>query len=404
MHITFLVVSAHGHLNPTLGVAAELIKRGHRVTFPVPAAFVGAIKAVGAEPVRYESPVQQMSGLPQRVTGSFFANFQLRLLTEALVVAPALEQYLVGDSPDLITFDTMSPFAARVLGHVWDRPVVAMTPSLVSNEHFSMREMFARHGVTAPADDDPAIIELHERFGAFATGHGVPRDRVDAMGTVLSAGAEPQIVFVPRWFQPAVDTFDDRYVFVGPCLTDRAHQGEWEPSGAGPVLLISLGTAYDRPEFFRTCVEAFADTPWQVVMSTGTWMDPAALGALPGNVAVYPQVPQLRVLQHASGFVSHGGMGSTMEALYHGVPLVVVPQMPEQEINAQRVAELGLGRMLRPEEVTPAALRTTVSELAADGAVRARLADRSRQLRATDGAAVAADTMEIYAKIASGGE
>ncbi|MGH3842598.1 MAG: macrolide family glycosyltransferase [Pseudonocardiaceae bacterium] len=398
MHVTFLVPSGHGHLNPTLGVVAELVRRGHRVTYPVPEAFTGAIEAVGAEPVLYDSPIHRMSGPPRQVTGSFFANFQLRLLNEAVAMAPVLEKRLAGDRPDLISFDAMGPFAARVLSHTWRRPLVAMVPSLVSNEHFSLWGAFARHAVAAPTDDDPVIIELRERFATFATGHGVPSEQVDAMAAPFSPAAEPQIVFVPRWFQPAADTFDHRYVFVGPCLTDRDHQGEWQPAGIGPVLLISLGTAFnERPEFFRTCAEAFADTLWQVVMSIGTRIDPSELGRLPGNVAAHRHVAQLQVLRHASAFVSHGGMGSTMEALYHGVPLVAVPQMPEQEVNAGRIAELGLGRMLQPDDVTAAALHTAVVELAADGPTRARLAERSRQLRVTDGAALAADTMEAHA-------
>jgi hypothetical protein len=83
----------------TLGVVAELVRRGHRVTYPVPAAFVGAIEEAGAEAVLYESPLQQRVGPPRRLTGSFFVNFQLRLLEEALTVAPVLEEYLAGDRP-----------------------------------------------------------------------------------------------------------------------------------------------------------------------------------------------------------------------------------------------------------------------------------------------------------------
>lgn len=52
--------------------------------------------------------------------------------------------------------------------------------------------------------------------------------------------------------------------------------------------------------------------------------------------------------------------------------------------------------MLQPDVVTAAALHTAVLELAADEATLARLADRHRQLRATDGAALAADTMEAH--------
>lgn len=397
MHVTFLVTPGHGHLNPTLGLAAELVRRGHRVTYPVPDPYHEAVRATGAEPVRYESPLQGMSGPPRKLTGSFFADFQIRLLDVSMAIAPALERHLAGELPDVISYDMMGPFAARVLGYAWDRPLVATSPSLVFNEHFTPWKTFDVS--TMPADDDPVIEEFRRRFVAFATGYGVPRERVKAMGTVFGTRDEPVIVFVPEWFQPAADTFGDRYTFAGPCLTGRAAQDDWQPSGTGPVLLVTLGTAFnDRPEFFRTCAGAFAGTPWQVVMSIGHRIDPAALGSLPANVTAHPHVPQLPILRQATAFISHGGMGSTMEALYHGVPLLVVPQMPEQQLNAERVTELGLGTLLLPDQVSAEAIRTAVSELATDEGVRARLAEVSRRMRATDAATLAADALESCAK------
>ncbi|MGH3426981.1 MAG: macrolide family glycosyltransferase, partial [Mycobacteriales bacterium] len=317
MHITYLVVPGHGHINPTLGVVAELAKRGHRVTYPVPEMFTDAIRAVGAEPVLYESPLHQTWDPRRRFDGSFYASLQLGLLEETLVMLPKLEKHLAGDLPDLIVYDRLMPFAARVLGYAWNRPLVATSPTLVSNEHFSLWGEFAKQGVTPPADNDPVVVEFRKHFAAFAAGRGVPPDRIDAMRETSTSGGDPMVVFVPERFQPAGNTFDERYAFVGPCLAGRSHQGDWRPSDEGPVLLISLGTgANDRPEFFRACAEAFAGTPWQVVMSIGTWLDPADLGPLPHNVTAHPHVPQIQVLRHARAFVSHGGMGSTMEALY----------------------------------------------------------------------------------------
>jgi MGT family glycosyltransferase len=102
------------------------------------------------------------------------------------------------------------------------------------------------------------------------------------------------------------------------------------------------------------------------------------------------------VLRHARAFVSHAGMGSTMEALYYGVPLVCVPQMLEQEINAGRVAELGLGVRLDPERLTAADLRAAVDAVSGDAGMRAAL-DRMREAtRKAGGAAAAADAIEAH--------
>ena len=69
-------------------------------------------------------------------------------------------------------------------------------------------------------------------------------------------------------------------------------------------------------------------------------------GEIPDNVLVRPRVPQLDVLERADVFVTHGGMNSTMEALYYGVPLVVVPQMADQYMIADRVETLGVGQSI----------------------------------------------------------
>jgi MGT family glycosyltransferase len=161
------------------------------------------------------------------------------------------------------------------------------------------------------------------------------------------------------------------------------------------VLFISLGTAFnDRPDFFRMCLQAFGDGAWQVAMAVGDRVDAGALGPVPGNVEVRPYFPQLAVLRHADVFVSHAGMNSTMESLYHAVPLVTVPQMPEQEANARRVEELGLGRRLDPLQLTPERLRAAVDEVAADQRIRANLATMRTHVRRAGGSVAAADAIE----------
>jgi MGT family glycosyltransferase len=152
----------------------------------------------------------------------------------------------------------------------------------------------------------------------------------------------------------------------------------------------------DRPEFFRMCLEAFAATPWQVAMAIGDRIGVSELGEIPDNVEVRAFFPQLDVLRHSDVFLSHTGMNSTMEALYFAVPLVAFPLQPEQEANARRVEDLGLGRRLPVEALSPALIRTVISEVSDDEEIRRNLRTISQRVREAGGATAAADAIEHY--------
>jgi UDP:flavonoid glycosyltransferase YjiC (YdhE family) len=78
------------------------------------------------------------------------------------------------------------------------------------------------------------------------------------------------------------------------------------------------------------------------------------------------------------------------------VPLVCVPQMIEQAVNADRVAELGLGVRLDPDALTPDGLRTAVDAVASDPATRAALECMRVAIRRAGGPVAAADAIEAH--------
>lgn len=147
------------------------------------------------------------------------------------------------------------------------------------------------------------------------------------------------------------------------------------------------------------CIEAFRDTKWQVIMSVGRTIDPESFKDVPENISIHQHVPQLEILKNAKLFISHGGMNSTMEALNAGVPLVVIPQMPEQEITARRVEELGLGKHLQPEETTVRSLQEAVSKVDDDSELLNRVKDMQKNIREAGGAEKAADEIEAFFKL-----
>jgi dTDP-L-oleandrosyltransferase len=154
-------------------------------------------------------------------------------------------------------------------------------------------------------------------------------------------------------------------------------------------------------DLFQQCLDAFADQPWHVVMTLGG-TDPALLGEVPANIEVRAWIPQLVVLGHAAVFVTSGGVGSVAMALHEGVPMVVVPRIPECRVIARRVAALGLGTVVPPGEARGTRLRDAVAAVLADGRTAARAAAMREHTRAAGGAAAAAALVEARSAVHAG--
>ncbi len=71
-------------------------------------------------------------------------------------------------------------------------------------------------------------------------------------------------------------------------------------------------------------------------------------------------MPQIELLTYTKLFITHGGMNSTHEALYNGVPLVVIPQSADQPIIAKQVENLGAGVQLQMKGLSEEELRESV--------------------------------------------
>ena len=215
--------------------------------------------------------------------------------------------------------------------------------------------------------------------------------------SVFSRAEQLNIIFIPKEFQPAAETFDDRYLLVGPSILPRHEAPDFPFDQLGsdrPLLYISLGSIFtNQPEFYKQCFAAFADQPWQVVLSIGKHIDLTTLGPVPENFLLSPYVPQLDILPRTRLFVTHAGTNSVMESMYFGVPMVLIPQQPEQQMHAQRVVDLGLGVMLDKGSVTTSTLREAVERVAHDEAYRERAQRMQQSVRAAGGYQRAVDTI-----------
>ena len=104
-------------------------------------------------------------------------------------------------------------------------------------------------------------------------------------------------------------------------------------------------------------------------------------------------MPHVQVLPSTSLVITHAGLGTTMSALAHGVPLLCTPMGRDQFFNAEQVEVLGAGRMLMPDSSSE-----VIGQAAADVLEDDRLKAGAKQLAVAisgyGGAAQAAATLE----------
>ncbi|RJQ68155.1 glycosyltransferase [Pseudonocardiaceae bacterium YIM PH 21723] len=396
-HFAFVCLPALGHLNPVLAVAETLVSRGHRVTIPTAAAHRERVEAIGAAAPLYTSPLLELAAparmaaraqgqAPEMNPVSVFRMF----FQEAVDTFPLIEELLDGDRPDVLIYDQLS-WAGWLLADKWRLPHVRSYPSMAANEHYSMWR-----GHFDTAEDPEGTAAAGEMISKARAELGLPP--MDLFGFDIHL-PDLAVAFMTRSFQHAGETFDERFHFVGPCLGSRPSNTTWQPpAGDLPLVYVSLGTTYNQQlGFYRAVLDAFRDEPCHVVLAIGGQVDPADLGEVPANVELHAHAPQLEILAHASVFITHCGMGGTQEGLNFSVPMIGVPQMPEQQINADRMAELGFGRRILPAEVTAERLRTAVFEVLADPAIRSRLAEVRSEIHHSGGAVRAAEVLELAA-------
>ncbi|NWF69761.1 MAG: glycosyl transferase [Chloroflexi bacterium] len=389
MKALFLNIPASGHINPTLPVISALLQRGEEVICVNAENQRAAHEKLGARFVAYpDSP--ELQRRTTQASGANFAVAALAFLQIAEILLPDLIALIEHERPDYLIYDSLACWGP-MLARRFHLPTVASVTMFVINRQTMPRlpsPHFARTllGMLRRAPQYRRInLSLRQRYAVVAP---TPPDALMNLGQL-------NIVFTLRALQPKAETLGDNFVFVGPSFGQRPHDPDFPfDQMRRPALYIALGTIdNNHPDFYRACFAAFADFSGTVVLAAGKNTDIAALGTPPPNFIVRPFVPQLEVLQHVDAFITHAGMNSVHEALYYGVPLLVLPRHGEQDVVARQVVARGAGLSLDHRRVNAETLRTRTARLLAAPGYKTQAAQLGAALRNGGGAAQAAEAI-----------
>ncbi|MCB2293576.1 glycosyl transferase [Clostridium algoriphilum] len=356
--ILFINMLGDGHVNPTLGLVKELIKRGEQVTYLAGEEFREKIEKTGAKFRGYKTSlnINSLANINHRSENiQFLLDLRMESFKEiARAVFNEKEKF------NCIIYDSAFMLGEKI-GKVFNIPTVCSITTFATNSNIKINkisshelELFMRN-----SNYMNIIKEIEEDYPI----------KFPNISNMFKVKGMINIVYTSRYFQPNVEEFDESYKFIGPSIIDRKENISFpfEKLQNKKVIYIAWGSIFNNcVEFYRNCFTAFEDMDVQVVMSIGSKLDIHVFKYIPKNFIVRNYIPQLEVLKYSDVFITHGGMNSTNECLYYNIPLILIPQSVDQPLVASRVANLGAGIIIEKDKVTSELLKESVIKVLSD--------------------------------------
>jgi len=348
-----------GHVQRLLPLIGEFARQGHEVCVFSGVRFRADIEAAGAQ----FSDI--FEGNPLDAVDATSIPMPSRYVTFAAVAADVVTDRIAARRPGLIVYDTfavIAPLVARRLNVKY----VAFCSGHAGVPARSLAALSVDPRVATSDACHAAVRTLREV-------HDVPRaspfSYEDNLSPFLNIYGEP-----PQFLLPEDRAVLEPVAFFGSLAPEfrwsRATGSAFPPRARALNVYVSFGTIiwrYYRPAALAALsviANECAGRDAQVVLGLGGHAIPsedrAALGRQ--NVVVHDYVDQWSTLAEADLFVTHHGLNSTHESIYHRVPMLSYPFFADQPPLARRCQTFGVALPLAeaPQApIDPAALRAT---------------------------------------------
>jgi MGT family glycosyltransferase len=397
------IIDGGGTVPPAIGLARELVRRGHVVRVLADPTIAASAEAAGCGFVPWrtaphvDSVADQTAMVVELERGSPLRQFAA--IRDRLIVGGA-----PGYAADVVEAVDQEPVDAVLAegavpgiligAHATGRPTAALMPNIYLRPTPGLPPMgtgwqpgraalFRARDAAARALMRRVSATCLPGLNATLAAHGQPP--IGDLFEVLDRCTEVLVLTSPSFDFPA-PRLPPNVRYVGPQLDDPewAAGVDWRPAGDDPIVLVAASSTFQRQtDLLRRAAAALGQLPVRGLVTTGPAIDPAGIPA-PGNVRVMRAAPHGPVLAEAAVAVTHAGHGSVLKALAAGVPLVCLPMGRDQKDNTVRVLRLGAGVRL-PQRADPGRIAEAVRQVLDEPAY----ADAARRF---------ADTLAMEAK------
>lgn len=318
------------------------------------------------------------------------------IVDTAIHAEKGLESLIKRIRPDAFVLDNVIMFPAIAnAGVPWTR--------VVSCAETEIPDPAVPPYLSGMAADDPerghfeaayleATAPAHRRYNAFRRRRGLA---ALPPGRFLETSPHLNLLLAPEAvrYQRQHPLPEDLFVFLEGCVREEAQFDPPPlPVNDEPIIYLSFGSlgAIDT-ELIGRMIEVFATFPARFFVNVGGFIE--SYQKVPDNVYLGSWFPQPSIVAQADLFIHHGGNNSFCEALYYGVPSLIMPYCWDGHDNGLRAAQTGTGIHMKRDTWTQQQLRDAMLTLLHDKGLRERMQRISRHMTKANGASVAAKSI-----------
>ena len=359
-NVLFITWDGGGNVPPALGIAAELQQRRHRVRVMGHPVQDAEVKGMGLDFTAFHT-ARPFTAIDNSTPIDYLGVFGDRAMGRDVV------QEMHREPADLLVIDCIL---------------------------FGVMEAVAAHRVPYVVLEHMYDAYLVRRWLRGPMGIGMAIKRIPAR-KLLNAAAARLVACIPELDPSGSRPRPSNLHYTGPVVA-----GVSAAPTTKPTVLVSLSTVNfpGQARAMQNILDALGELDVRGIATVGASIGIENLVA-PPNVELHGFVPHAELLPTVSMVIGHGGHATTMVALAHDLPVLVMPMHPmlDQKMVGQSLVDAGAGRLLS-KNAKPAVIGAVVSELISEGPHRTAAARLGAAIRATSGALAGAELIESVSK------
>ena len=416
--IVFFPEAAFGPALNSVAIAQVCREMGHRPVFVADAGFGGVFEGYGfeertiamSEPMEPEAMARYWSDFidgqipnfrtpPIEQVSTYIKACWEAIVETAVWAEKDLPRALDDIGPDLICVDNVVLFpAVKRHGAPWVR--------IVSCSENEIEDPDIPPHLSGCREDDPEgfaayreafereIGPIHEKFNAFLASCG---EQPYPTGQFFETSPWLNLLHYPKplAYNRRHPLDPGKFVYLEGCVrAEEAYEiPRFEVHEDKPLIYVSFGSlGAGDTDLMKRLMATLGRLPYRALVNVGDYRD--AYGDIPGNCHVESWYPQPSVIERVDAAIHHGGNNSFNECLYFGKPALVMPYCWDGHDNATHIHERGYGLARERYVWTDDDIAGDLARLLGDGAMKARLDDLSRHMRAADGRRKGAEELD----------